>query len=315
MRYTVDAWDPSYGASDTGELEASGAELNVELERPVAGWAPLAAPAGVRSPEVVWFCDGVRRVEARVWIEDGEAVHAGLCASYAAGIVRCDGRAAEVVSLRVRRGLFTPAPPAEPIATGCGCFEVHLTATGAPDQLSLALQQQMTLTEVQMAEEVVGAEGELLVIDGPLRGRGHLRHAVGLIKTHHTEYLPAELLGVLRALGAGERTPVFTIGGEWTRHSWYLRLPGPPGGPRAGIVRCEAPAELVRDEVVALADVSAAVLPRYASEAHKDSRAPQNLYPIAGLERDLRHRLGDPALVLRSLRVAAAGGAGDGRGG
>ena len=116
-------------------------------------------------------------------------------------------------------------------------------------------------------------------------------------------------------IGPSGEPPVFTIGGEWTRHSWYLRLPGPPGGPRAGIVRCEAPAELVRDEVVALADVSAAVLPRYASEAHKDSRAPQNLYPIAGLERDLRHRLGDPALVLRSLRVAAAGGAGDGRGG
>ena len=37
----------------------------------------------------------------------------------------------------------------------------------------------------------------------------------------------------------------------------------------------------------------------------KDPRAPQNLYPIAGLERELRRRLGDPALLYRSLRAAA----------
>ena len=48
-------------------------------------------------------------------------------------------------------------------------------------------------------------------------------------------------------------------------------------------------------------------LGRYASEPYKDPRAPQNLYPIGGLERDLRHRLGDARLVFRALRVAAAG--------
>ncbi|MCU1353688.1 MAG: hypothetical protein JWM05_2897, partial [Acidimicrobiales bacterium] len=32
----------------------------------------------------------------------------------------------------------------------------------------------------------------------------------------------------------------------------------------------------------------------------------QNLFPIAGLERELRRRLGDPALLIRSLREAAA---------
>jgi hypothetical protein len=37
----------------------------------------------------------------------------------------------------------------------------------------------------------------------------------------------------------------------------------------------------------------------------KDSRAPQNLFPIAGLERALRRRLGDPGLLYRALRTAA----------
>ena len=53
-----------------------------------------------------------------------------------------------------------------------------------------------------------------------------------------------------------------------------------------------------------LADRSTAVLPTVASEPHLDPRAPQNLIPIAALERDLRHRLGDAGLVLRHVRAA-----------
>jgi hypothetical protein len=96
------------------------------------------------------------------------------------------------------------------------------------------------------------------------------------------------------------------VGTSWTRHSWYVRLPGPGGAPLAGVVRCECPADVAPEALTVLADLTAAVLPRYASEAHKDPRAPQNLYPIAGLERDLRHRLGDPQVLYRALRVASA---------
>ena len=34
------------------------------------------------------------------------------------------------------------------------------------------------------------ATNDLLVIDGPLRGRTHLDRTVGYIKTHHASYLP-----------------------------------------------------------------------------------------------------------------------------
>lgn len=50
-------------------------------------------------------------------------------------------------------------------------------------------------------------------------------------------------------------------------------------------------------EVIRLANLSQMALGRFASPAYKDSRAPQNLYPIGGLERALRHRLGDPRLL------------------
>ena len=61
-------------------------------------------------------------------------------------------------------------------------------------------------------------------------------------------------------------------------------------------------------EVIGLADLSQTVLPRFASVEYKDSRAPQNLYPIAGLERELRRRLGSSPLLYRELRRAALAG-------
>jgi hypothetical protein len=100
---------------------------------------------------------------------------------------------------------------------------------------------------------------------------------------------------------------VFTVASTWSRHSWYLRLPGPSGAPWSGVVRCECSPDLAPAVAIALADTTAAVLPRFASEPHKDTRAPQNLYPIGGLERELRHRLGDQALLYRALRRAASG--------
>jgi hypothetical protein len=71
-------------------------------------------------------------------------------------------------------------------------------------------------------------------------------------------------------------------------------------------VRCEASNTLPLAEVALLADRTAALLPAVASLPHRDPRAPQNLVPIAGLERALRHRMGDPGLVMRRLREAVA---------
>ena len=71
------------------------------------------------------------------------------------------------------------------------------------------------------------------------------------------------------------------------------------------MVRLECP-DLPLEDVLELAELSQSVLPRYASVEHKDPRAPQNLYPIGGLERLLRRRLGDRLLLERALRQAAA---------
>ena len=73
------------------------------------------------------------------------------------------------------------------------------------------------------------------------------------------------------------------------------------------MVRCEVDGSEPLAEAVATANQVTALLPRYATRPHQDARAPQNLHPIAGLERELRRRMGDPALLWRGLRLAARG--------
>ncbi|MGH3665045.1 MAG: hypothetical protein ACRDU8_02940, partial [Egibacteraceae bacterium] len=128
---------------------------------------------------------------------------------------------------------------------------------------------------------------------------------VGSVKTHQKSYLPPELAPVVVALGSGQRTPLFVTTASWSRFSWYARLPGGEGHPWAGVVRGEVSGDLAVGEARRLADLATVTLPRYASTAHKDPRAPQNLYPIAELERTLRRHMGDPGLLHRSLRLAA----------
>ncbi|SEF35829.1 hypothetical protein SAMN05421837_108424 [Amycolatopsis pretoriensis] len=315
--FSVDSWDPGYGSSmEAEELARSGAEVELEVEVPMAEWAPID-PSPVSPPDAVLFVDGVRRIDARVWIDDPEGTNSasiGLCASYAAGVVCCcDGRA-HVIGTDVRRGVFTVAPEAADIATTAGVYRAF-RATAKEDKplavvLSSALQEQLAEAELDTAvaartaiADHVGTD--LLVVDGPLSGRTHLPRAVGFIKSHQTTYLPGELNAMVGGLAPHQRTPVFLMGTTWVRHSWYLRLPSVGGPPWSGVVRVEAAPHLGRAEVAELANLTQSVLGRFASVEYKDSRAPQNLYPIAGLERDLRHRLGDQQFVYRALRRAA----------
>ncbi|MBI4730325.1 MAG: hypothetical protein HY775_12650 [Acidobacteria bacterium] len=307
MRFAVEAWAPDYGAPIESEtLEPSGAAVDVSREVPAERWSARRPPDKTVPPSRILFIDGVRRIDAGVWIHSADGVvRPGICASFAAGAVRCDGRAS-LADARVERGLFCAAPDAERIETPRAAYQPRAAQGESAESLSLALQRRMGELEVQIA---LGCEpADLIVVDGPLRGRQNVPGAIGYVKTHQVSYLPPVVSDVVAELAEGERTPVFFMTSSWSRFSWYLRLPGASGHPWAGVVRCEAGADLDPRGAAALADVSALVLPRFASRAHKDPRAPQNLYPIAGLERELRRRLGDPALLYRALRGVAHGG-------
>jgi hypothetical protein len=316
-RMFVDAWDPGYGSSFEGDADgpssASSAQVDTDVEVPAAQWAPIDVSPGFRCPDVVFLVDGVRRNDAGLWTaeEDGTS-YAGLAASYAAGVVRCDlaRGVAELVGARVGRGLFTASPSAADLQAGSVRYEVHrVSGTGEASKLPASVQGPLTALEIDISSAARdgGTDGtDLLVVDGPLRNRRHLQRTIGYVKTQQKQYLPAALTAVVTALRPAQRTPVFHLGTVWGGWSWYLRLPGGTGAPWSGIVRVECSPDLTPDQAIELAGISGATLPRFASSSYKDPRAPQNLVPIAGLERRLRGLLGDSRVLHRALTQATA---------
>lgn len=317
MRYAVESWDPGYGASAADEsLEPAREPVDPGVELPPGQWRPLPTGGPGAAAETVVFVDGVRRIDCRIWITDGttggsnstgqrDVTRPGLCASVGAGAVRCEPGRASVVAVEVERGLHTASPGAEPIKTSrAGTYELRPTAGDDDGDLYNGIHRHMT--ELEMVVSRSAEDEALVVFDGPLRGRDHTA-GVGYVKTQHVQYLDPELQPVVFALEPGQRSPLFAVGGTFARWSWYLRLPGPRAHGLSGIVRLELPKLGDVSCAVARAEMVSATLPRFASEPHKEARAPQNLYPIAGLEHTLRHRLGDPFVLERSLRIGSAG--------
>lgn len=319
MKVHVESWDPTYGSAfepgepSPGPSQATTSRVEIGVELPPDAWRPLLPPEQVRPPATVLLVDGVRRIDGRIWVEDSDGTHPGVAASYAAGVVRCDLQAgvAEVIVTRVERGLFTSSTRVGDLVAATGAvYRPHRVSRPEPMDLQQAVQRRMRELEMTVAAEARSRDSggdDLLVVDGPLHGRTHLDRTVGYIKTHRTEYLPPALAAVVTSLPAGHRSPVFLLGTSWDRYAWYLRLPGAPGSPWAGVVRVECTADVSRSVAIQLADISTVTLPRFASAAYKDPRAPQNLVPISGLERRLRSLLGDARLLNRALRAAVAG--------
>lgn len=301
MKFSVQPWSPDYGTPGSPE-EIDAPESNVDIEIDATHWAPIAPTADPASE--VLFVDGVRRIDANLWIEEDDGIPMlALAASYGAGAVRCN-HSAEVVGQEIRRGIFTAAASAVSIDTRHARYEVQPTTGIVPEDLWLGLQQRMGELEGTVA--AANADAPLIVVDGPLSHRRHVTGAVGYIKTQHVQYLPPALRPILGRLAAGDRTPLFLTTTSWSRFSWYLKLPVAGAGPMDGIIRAEITADHDVPGARRIADLTAATLCKYASKGHKDPRAPQNLYPIGGLERRLHHLLGDRDLLYRALRVAAA---------
>ncbi len=305
MKFHVDAWNPGYGSSvdagDRGPAESSSAKLDTDIEVDALQWQPIDAPKGVAAPSRVLLVDGVRRTDARLWI----GLHPGLACSYAAGVVECGPGQARLAAAEVHRTIFTSAEEVTDIGLAPARYRTVCVRGADEAGLSNAVQSHLTELEITISG-LARTDGDLLIVDGPLRSRGALPRTLGYVKTQQKQYLPEALTGVVTALKPGQRTPVFHIGGVYQRLTWYLKLAIGSGAPWAGVVRVECSPDVLVDEAVRLAGLSAVTIPRLASVPYKDPRAPQNLVPIAGLEKRLRQLLGDAKLLHRAL-VRASG--------
>ena len=184
------------------------------------------------------------------------------------------------------------------------------TTCASDDPLALMKELHTKMRRAEGATASALATGCFVVADGPLNEfTAPPRSATSRVIAARTS--PDTNAAWSAQLPAGQRTPLFTIGeARYRRYSWYLRLADRCQGATRGPGSCAARPrrQLPQDCGRTIADRTAAVLPIVASEAHLDPRAPQNLVPIAALERDLRHRMGDPAPGLRALRTAVMGG-------
>jgi hypothetical protein len=305
----VDPWDPEYGTSL--ELEMidelpQAVELDVE---PVA-WQPIS-PASVQDLPCCAFIDGVRRIDVRLFAEESRASAPALAGSWAVGVA-WSTRPPNVGEIVVGRNLvvgggLTHGNLKSRVGNDELCYVfIGVTGTTPLDPIT-GLQNVMREAEATLARRVfIGGNADLLVLDGPLTyfADGPI---VGMIKRQARAYLPDDRSSIIKDLSAGERTPLFQLGEQrLERYSWYTRLAPVRriDGAMTGVVRLEVSKEIGLDEARSLADLTTAVLPRFASVVGRDPRAPQNLYPVGQLERVLRHRLGDGALVQRAVEVA-----------
>ena len=304
----LDPWAAEYEGSIQVSEDAEPASVDLQVERP--SWEAVRPKDAATRPRIA-FVDGVRRIEHRVLVGEGERTIFGLLGSFGVGAVEVDG-AANVGHELLGRVLVVGGGLAQPafLASVAGGpplrFEPRSEPENDPAVPVQGLQKAMRQTEAGLAERL-SAEVEVVFLDGPLTfltpaARGSV---VGFVKRQLRNYLDPHAGALLPKLRVGERTPVFLIEGREPRYSWYARIAHGRSIESAltGVVRLEAPAARGRDEAVALADLSARILPRFASDAARDPRAPQNLYPIGGLESRLKHRLGDSAVVRRAIEA------------
>jgi hypothetical protein len=298
-------YDAAIQLNETDEPTAA-----VDLTVETSTWRALAPADGPR-PAAVFFVDGVRRVEHRLLVESEEGTLFGLLGSFGVGATRLERKTARVSHEAVGRvcvvggGALVSAVTA-PVAGGRSSltFEPRLVPENTPMAPLDGLQTAMREGEARLAEQL-GREAEVVVLDGPLTFLGSTTSPiVGLVKRLVRPYLASPEASLLRRLAVGERTPLFLIpDARAPRYSWYHRLAlgRPIESALTGVVRLEASGALALDHVRALADAACRFLPRLASNAAHDPRAPSNLVPIGGLEQRLRRLLGDAALIRRAI--------------
>ncbi len=306
----IDPRPPSYDSVAEASLDApSKARIvdNVEM----ADWRPIAPPPVAREPRLA-FVDGVQRLELRISAEGDGWPIPGALVSYAAGAVSPRDKA-PISHVHTHRRVV--------IARGAESSAIRLEASnGAIDYLPApasgddfeSINHKLHELRGELEADIVKAivaenRHEMVVVDGRL-GRAKLGNIVGLIKTPQDLYITeSEQVECVMRLKAGERSPVFVIEREHaTFYSWFLSLRG--AGPfdisLSGVARIEMTDTKPLADALRFADLTAAVLPRYASTPAQDARAPQNLVPVGELERYLRHRLGNPELLNRLVRKA-----------
>jgi len=280
-------------------------------------WKPLEGTPSFNTKVV--FVDGVRRTEALIYIEDDEGnLRRGAFVSVAAGALFIEhGKLNDIrdslCNCAVKRYLFLE----KDLNTEKEYFElssmrIKFKIKKIEGEISPNVNREMSNLEVLVAEKTLKeVKSELILTDGTVHYSAVLKDLpfVGYVKKHKRMYIPSEKTYILRELKRGQRTPIILIHSQPTMDSressnldkftWYVRISEDEG--LGGICRLEVSAGLGLEKAKKIADITAWLIPQFASNEFTDKRAPQNLLPIKHLENSLRRRLGSQSLIRRTL--------------
>ncbi|MDQ3461354.1 MAG: hypothetical protein M3498_18985 [Deinococcota bacterium] len=325
MRLRLDPWAAEYNTAYQAEFSPLPKELRVDhgVECAAADWQALSPPhTRPLWPELL-FLDGRRRTEARVLAEDDrERLAFGVLGCYGVGAVSCcpegSRRAVYADCWEVRRICALSSgrqmvnfPIETTLSSQYGLLEytVVSTAENDVDAVLHKLQSEMLAAEERLAARLCGdCANALVIVDGPRPLTSPNRNLIGYVKTIHEVKLGREQLAVVCALEQGERSPLYLVEARGSYYyEWFLRLrdPRPWLYSLAGMVRMQAYAGAEPAATLGhaqhIADWSCAALPRFASAAYQDPRAPQQLLPIRALEAELGRRMGSAEVIRRRI--------------
>ena len=321
FRVTLDPWSAEYDASVL-LAEAEEPEARVDLRVEQADWARGPAGRRRRRSAAPCFVDGVRRVDHRL---RGRAATGGTRlrpARHVRGGRLRVGRAARRSCTRSSR-----ASPASAEGWSCRRSRSRASAAGWRCSSRGTRWRRTRRSRPSRACRRPCARAEARLGRGArTRGRSrlprraaHVPHqrrrgaVVGFVKRLLRTYL-ARLRPARSCLAwrVGERTPALPDRRTGTPLLLVSRgslAAAPIESALTGVARLETPADAGLDAARALADASRhACCPGFASDPAHDPRAPQNLYPIGGLESRLRRLLGDSDARAARDRVAPASG-------
>ncbi len=254
------------------------------------------------------FIDGVRRTECLAYVRDEETGESfeGAFLSLGAGALRIEyGKLnplrESLILHRVERLFFHKG----------GIFVDELLGFrpyAVEGELSVEINRYMreeleARLALQIQKEV---KDSLVICDGILSYKLRKTPFLGLVKSMKKLYMDRSYLPLLYTLRLGQRSPIMKVHYQQEqeekekvdKYTWYVKLTEHEG--LQGLVRVEV---FKRDfeEVKRLADISAGVLPLFASQSFQDRRSPQNLLPIGRLEKFLRLHLGPYRIIRRQI--------------
>jgi len=314
-RFSLNPWK-------TPEIEEDYLEESEEIEDTeveTKEWKPIKGTPceGVS----LVFVDGVRRTEHLIYLEDDEGNFTeGAFVSVGAGALfmrhgRLNSASEAFREFSVKRFLLLQEGlelEEDKLVFNLGETSLEFEVKPTSKELSPYVNELMSRMEALVAEKVYRElKPNLMITDGTVHYNAKVKNLpfVGYVKKHRKRYIPGEKVHIFRELSVGERTPLVklhsqpSMDGEGTRgfdkFTWYVRISENEG--IGGIARLEVSAGIGLKKAIKLANMTAWIVPQFASAEFSDRRAPHNLTPIKYLENFLRRRLGSQTLIRKVL--------------